>query len=301
MVRPVTARNVPHIVAPGLPVTDSTTNTSDTAHSASFLRDINGITGGVRPRFPCGPRIMSTPKVSTHLRHWSRLSSPPLPRIWSAIQTPTAASWATVQTVSRAYGRLDLEQVMNHGVEVFMTDQENRLFFDGSGLVAGSERRRSFLSPFVSCWPGPTHPAPVFGGTTPAWVNNLDLSVDADGDTYLGNVIGLSTAGPLPVARPMIGTTSKGFSSVRPSTMVRSAIYRHRGPTWPAMHSIPMTPVHPARISRWLATIALLAIRHSPSRSSRRFWVSAFPTAVALTRMSRSTSEPWGFIAAPWI
>jgi len=181
-------RNVPHIVAPGCS-TDSTTNTSDTAHSASF----------------CGTS-MASPVVSGAVSVWAENyvdteGVNPSPALVKAVFTAAAQDLVGNPNADggimghrpdrfQGYGRLDLEQVMNHGVEVFMTDQETVFSSTGQdwslalNAVDPSEPIRIMLA-----WTDA--PGAGLGGTTPAWVNNLDLSVDADGDTYLGNVIGV--------------------------------------------------------------------------------------------------------------
>ncbi len=180
-------RRVPHIVAPGCS-TDSTTNSSNTAHSANF----------------CGTS-MASPVVSGAVSVWAEKyiaaeSTNPSPALVKAVFTAAAQDLVGNPNADggimghrpdrfQGYGRLDLDLVMNHGLEVFMVDQET--VFDATGqdwslafnAVDPSEPIRIMLA-----WTDA--PGHGMGGTTPAWVNNLDLSVEADGNLYLGNVIG---------------------------------------------------------------------------------------------------------------
>lgn len=180
-------RRVPHIVAPGC-YTDSTTSSGDSTHSAGF----------------CGTS-MASPVVSGAIAVWAQkylaqTGANPSPALIKAVFTAAARNLEGETNADggvmghrpdrfQGYGRIDLETVMNHGLEVFTHDQG--AVFDTVGQVWSlpvdavdpSEPIRIVLA-----WTDA--PGHGLGGSTPAWVNNLDLSVDAGGGTYYGNVIG---------------------------------------------------------------------------------------------------------------
>ncbi len=180
-------RRRPDIVAPGCS-TDSTTNSSDTSHSTSF----------------CGTS-MASPVVSGSIaifaeKYIADQGQTPSPALVKAVFTaaaqdlqgnPNADGGTMGHRPDRfqGYGRVDLDAVMNHGVEVYMSDQETVFTSTGDSWSVGlnavdpSQPIRIMLA-----WTDA--PGAGLAGTTPAWVNNLDLAVVANGSTYLGNVIG---------------------------------------------------------------------------------------------------------------
>ena len=180
-------RRVPHIVAPGCR-TDSTTSSSNTAHSVT----------------ECGTS-MASPVVSGAVAIWAekyidQFGVNPSPALVKAVFTAAAQDLvgnvnADGQTMGhrpdrfQGYGRLDLDLVMNHGLEVFLYDQD--FVFNEAGqswsvnvtAVDPDQPIRIMLA-----WTDA--PGHGNGGTTPAWVNNLDLAVSVQGQTYFGNNIG---------------------------------------------------------------------------------------------------------------
>ena len=180
-------RRVPHIVAPGCS-TDSTTNSSNTAHSASF----------------CGTS-MASPVVSGAVsvfaeKHVEETGSNPSPALVKAVFTAAARDLEGNQNADggimghrpdrfQGYGRIDLETVMNHGVEVYMTDQETVFTSTGDSWSLGLNAVDP-AQPIRIMLAWTDAPGAGLGGSTPAWVNNLDLAVETGGNTFLGNVIG---------------------------------------------------------------------------------------------------------------
>jgi hypothetical protein len=179
-------RRVPHIVAPGCR-TDSTSNGSDTDHGLN-----------------CGTS-MASPVVSGAVAVWAEKyvgenGIAPSPALVKAVFTAAARDLEGETNADggvmghrpdrfQGYGRIDLDTVMNHGVEVFLHDQET--IFDAVG--------QDWTLPLNAVDPGQPirimlawtdAPGHGLGGSAPAWVNDLDLSVTAGGSTYLGNVIG---------------------------------------------------------------------------------------------------------------
>ncbi|MGY6630826.1 MAG: choice-of-anchor J domain-containing protein [Wenzhouxiangella sp.] len=180
-------RQLPHIVAPGCN-TDSTSPAS-------------GTTGW---GLSCGTS-MASPVVSGAVAVWAekyieQTGVNPSPALVKAVFTAAAQDLVGNPNADggimghrpdrfQGYGRVDLDLVMNHGVEVFMHDQEEVFTETGQSWSIGlsavdpNEPIRIMLA-----WTdAPGHGT---GGTTPAWVNDLDLVVEAQGSTFLGNVIG---------------------------------------------------------------------------------------------------------------
>lgn len=90
----------------------------------------------------------------------------------------------------QGYGRLDLDAVINPTAPVIYIDQSEVFTASGqqfsfSATAADPSQPIRIMLAFTDA------PGHGLGGTTPAWVNDLNLSVEADGNTYLGNVIGI--------------------------------------------------------------------------------------------------------------
>lgn len=181
-------RRVPHIVAPGCS-TDSTSRNSS---------------GNPTYELMCGTS-MASPVVSGAIAVWAQkyfdqTGTYPSPALIKAVFTASARDLAGEtnadgQTMDhrpdrfQGYGRLDLDSVMNDDSPVLLYDQKAVL--DDSGQHWSLEFQASDASNPVRVMLAWTDaPGHGLGGETPAWVNNLDLSIDAGGYTYLGNVIG---------------------------------------------------------------------------------------------------------------
>ncbi len=181
-------RRVPHIVAPGCS-TDSTTSSSNSAHSSSF----------------CGTSMASpvvSGSVALFIQKYRSLhaGATPSPALIKAAFTAVATNLqgfrdADGRTMGhrpdrfQGYGRLDLDAVMNPPQPVVYREQ-------GLPFTASGQQVSETLSAV-----DPNQPIRIMlawtdarghglGGSTPAWVNDLDLEVEADGDVFLGNVIG---------------------------------------------------------------------------------------------------------------
>lgn len=177
-------RQVPHIVAPGCQ-TDSTSTSSGYG-------------------LACGTS-MASPVVSGSVAlYWQQYRNDtgrePSPALIKAVFTAAATDLegnldADNGTLGhrpdrkQGWGRLDLDAVINPPLNRLTFDQDT--VFDMSGqnwslpLMADdpTEPVRVMLT-----WTDA--PGPGTGGTNPAWVNDLDLSVDAVGGLFLGNVFG---------------------------------------------------------------------------------------------------------------
>ncbi|MFU8832340.1 MAG: S8 family serine peptidase [Wenzhouxiangella sp.] len=181
-------RRVPHIVAPGC-FTDSTASGSDTEHTLTNM---------------CGTS-MASPVVSGAIAVWAEkyiaeVGQNPSPALTKAVFSAAARDLVGNQNADggimghrpdrfQGYGRLDLDLVMNHGLEVFMVDQETVFTAAGQDWTIGLNAVDP-TQPIRIMLAWTDAPGHGMGGTTPAWVNDLDLVVEADGLTYFGNVIG---------------------------------------------------------------------------------------------------------------
>ena len=89
----------------------------------------------------------------------------------------------------QGWGRLNLAAVLNPPDEVLYFDQE--YVFTESGQTWTVEitlkKPADILRAMLAWCDAPGH---GLGGTTPAWVNDLDLSIEIDGQTYYGNNFG---------------------------------------------------------------------------------------------------------------
>lgn len=90
----------------------------------------------------------------------------------------------------QGWGRLDLDAVINPDVPVQFIDQT--VLFENTG--ESWQQTWFALRPnepvrFMLAWTDA--PGPGTGGTTPAWVNNLDLTVTVGESVYFGNNISL--------------------------------------------------------------------------------------------------------------
>jgi hypothetical protein len=181
-------RRVPHIVAPGCS-TDSTTSSNDSAHSSSF----------------CGTS-MASPVVSGAVALFiekyrsEHAGSTPSPALIKAAFTAVAKDLEGFRDADnrvmghrpdrfQGYGRIDLDAVMNPPLAVVYVEQGTLLSASGQSWSASYSAA------------DPTQPVRIMlawsdakghglGGSTPAWVNDLDLRVSAGGEDYLGNVVG---------------------------------------------------------------------------------------------------------------
>ncbi|WP_181918238.1 MULTISPECIES: S8 family serine peptidase [unclassified Wenzhouxiangella] len=181
-------RRVPHIVAPGCWTDSTSTNSS----------------GNPAYELKCGTS-MAAPVVSGSIAVWvqkffDRTSTYPSPALVKAVFTASARNLVGETNADgeimghrpdrfQGYGRLDLDSVMKDDSPVLLYDQKT--VFNDSGQHWSLEFKPSNPGKPVRVMLAWTDaPGHGLGGETPAWVNNLDLSLDAGGYTYLGNVIG---------------------------------------------------------------------------------------------------------------
>jgi serine protease AprX len=180
-------RRVTQLVAPGCS-TDSTIADSDTAHAYNY----------------CGTSHAS-PIVTGAIAVWAekfiaRTGSPPSPALAKAVFAGAARDLVGSLNADgdpmghrpdrfQGYGRLDLQAVMTAAATLHIHDQDTVL------TASGQERRFNLsaadpLLPMNIMLAWTDAPGHGLGGSTPAWVNNLDLLVQSNGLTYVGNDIG---------------------------------------------------------------------------------------------------------------
>ena len=185
-------RTVPHIVAPGC-------RTDSICSGGTGNCNTNTSYG-----LACGTS-MASPVVSGAVALWAQKyianeGVNPSPALAKAVFTAAAQDLVGNPNADggimghrpdrfQGYGRVDLDLVMNHGLEVFTFDQSEVFTSSGQdwsvGLLAVDPDQPIRI--MLAWTDAPGH---GLGGSTPAWVNNLDLVVEAGGNTYLGNVIG---------------------------------------------------------------------------------------------------------------
>ena len=89
----------------------------------------------------------------------------------------------------QGFGRIDLDAVVNPPTDVFHLDQKILLTESGqSWSLAFNAADPDQPVRIVLAWSDAIGHG--LGGSTPAWVNDLDLTVQAGQDSFLGNVIG---------------------------------------------------------------------------------------------------------------
>ncbi|MER3458026.1 MAG: hypothetical protein C4309_04770, partial [Chloroflexota bacterium] len=84
------------------------------------------------------------------------------------------------------WGRINLGNVIDSGVPTAYYDQQT-LFTDTGNTWSFSASVADPTKPFKVTLVWSDAPGPGTGGTTPAWVNDLDLTVTQGATTYRGN------------------------------------------------------------------------------------------------------------------
>ena len=180
-------RRVPNIVAPGCN-TDSSSSGSDTAFT-----------------FLCGtsmasPVMSGASAIFVQKYRATHQGATPSPAMIKAAFTAVAKDLEGFRNADggvmghrpdrfQGYGRVDLNAVVNSPDSIVTIDQSQLL------VATGATWTRSLMVA------NPARPVRIMlawsdakghglGGTTPAWVNNLDLSVTSNGSLYRGNVVG---------------------------------------------------------------------------------------------------------------
>lgn len=180
-------RNIPHMVAPGCYV-DST------------------YFPGSGYRLLCGTS-MASPHVSGAVAlfyemYRGKFSLDPSPALVKAAFLPVAHDLAGNLDADgltlghpfdskQGWGRLNADAVLNPPGEVLYFDQEVILNETGQtwSMNITLQGEDLYLKAMLAWTDAPGH---GLGGDTPAWVNDLDLSIEAAGQTYYGNNFGVS-------------------------------------------------------------------------------------------------------------
>jgi subtilisin family serine protease len=182
-------RLVPHVVAPGC-----STDSASSAGDNSFT-------------FMCGTS-MASPVVSGAAalywqRHRATFGRDPSPALVKAMFTAVAKNLTGFldadggvmpQRPNRfsGWGRLDLDAVINPGVEVWLHDQELVLANTGA-TFAVDQQADDPARPVRIMLAWTDAPGPGTGGTTPSWTNDLDLGVTLGAQSWRGNVFDAAT------------------------------------------------------------------------------------------------------------
>lgn len=192
----VDGRYFPTIAAPGAQI--ASTRRLDQASQCT-----NTIAGTSNQMSFCSGTSMAAPHVSglgALLVQWWRMNNAgenPSPAMLKALMVNGAQDMQDVGTIpnnTEGWGRVHLPDTLADGISRHYIDQSEVIDNSGDvyelqvGVVDADNPLRISLS-----WSD----APGAVGANPALVNDLDLEVDVDGQTYLGNVFasGLSATG----------------------------------------------------------------------------------------------------------
>lgn len=177
-------RQVPHVVAPGCS-TDSTSSAGDSSFTTM-----------------CGTSMASPVVSGASALYWQRHRAihgrDPSPALVKAMFTAAAKNLTGFldadgrvmpQRPNRfaGWGRLDLDAVINPGVDVWLHDQELVLAGTGATFDVDVEVDDP-AKPIRIMLAWTDAPGPGTGGTTPAWTNDLDLNVTLGAQSWRGNV-----------------------------------------------------------------------------------------------------------------
>lgn len=178
-------RRVPQVVAPGCQ-TDSTTSNSDSSH---------GLMCGTSMAAPVvtGAAVLYT---GQHTRRHGKAPSPAMIRAVIAASARDLAGQKDADELElehrpdrkQGWGRLDLAALVQPTANLSIVDQSVTLTATGQSWSGNFDVHRS-NEPVRIMLAWTDAPGPGTGGTTPAWVNDLDLIVEVDGTEYLGNAI----------------------------------------------------------------------------------------------------------------
>ena len=216
-------RTIPHMVAPGCYVDAPFQQTGETEWNHNFL---------------CGTS-MATAHVSgaialffEYYRALAGSPGDPSPALVKAAFLPVAhdlegnvdADGAVMghrPDSKQGWGRLDLAAILDPADAVLYFDEPKIFDFTGQewSRVVTPANPAAPVRVMLVWTDAPGH---GLGGTTPAWNNDLDLTVEAGGQTYLGNdfgVDGFSTTGGVPDgmnnAEGVILPTVSGNATIR--------------------------------------------------------------------------------------
>ncbi len=181
-------RFIPHMLAPGKAV-DSTTPSSTYDFKSGTSMASPHVTGGVMLFFEFYRNLPSNPGGEDPSPALVKASFMP---VAVDLEGNTDADGGTLGhriDSKQGWGRMDLEAVLDPDVQVLYFD--NPQIFDNTGeswsetLGVGDPTKP--VKMMLAWTDAPGH---GLGGTTPAWNNDLDLEVNYNSNTYVGNNIG---------------------------------------------------------------------------------------------------------------
>ncbi|NEZ03194.1 S8 family serine peptidase [Wenzhouxiangella sp. XN201] len=191
-------RQVPQLVAPGC-YTDSTTSGSDTAH---------GLLCGTSMAAP----VVAGATALFFEQHRDQFGTLPSPALSRAVLSATARDLAGQLDANgnvldhrpdrkQGWGRLNASRALQPESNLTLIDQIVTLTatgqsWQGSYIIHHADQPVSIRLAWTDA------PGPGTGGTTPAWVNDLDLVVTANGTEYYGNDIDPTTGLSRPEGTP---------------------------------------------------------------------------------------------------
>lgn len=192
-------RRVPHIVAPGCN-TDSTVGSSDTAHSHGGNGNVSILPNGFCGTSMASPNVTGAAAIFMQQYRDRYAGATPSPALVKAAFTAAATDLSGHMDADdrvmghrpdrfQGYGRLDMAAALQPSEPVLYWDQTDVFTDTGQDW----QRTISAVDPeqpirIMLAWTD-AH-GHGLGGTTPAWVNDLDLLVDAGGESYWGNAVG---------------------------------------------------------------------------------------------------------------
>lgn len=184
-------RRIPHLVAPGCHV-DSTFPDEGAGYSHNLL---------------CGTS-MAAPQVSgaaalftQYYRGLPGIAGDPSPALVKAALLATARDLAGHQDADgvtmghrpddkQGWGRMDLDALVRPPAGSVLYYDQARIFEESGENWVREVTPVNPAEPMRIQLVWTDAPGPGLGGNTPAWNNDLDLVVEAGGQTYLGNVFG---------------------------------------------------------------------------------------------------------------